>query len=295
MAKRKIVDAHHHFWQLSRGYNYPWLQDAPAGEGMLGDLAPIVRDYGLADYLTDTKNYDVVGSVHVEAVPRDPLDETRWLHALSGRLPSAIVAFAALDAPDAEQIIATQASFPRVKGIRQIVNWHPNPSLTFTPRNLLADDAWRSGYRLLRKYGLSFDMQLYAVQMVDAADVARRYPDTLMIVNHAGMPADRNTQGIADWRAGLKLLAATENVVIKVSGFGMVDHRWTPESIRPLILHAVDCFGVDRVMFASNFPVDRLYGSFADVYRAFEMIVADFSPDEQDRMFRGNALRHYRI
>lgn len=295
MAKRKIVDAHHHFWNLSRGYNYPWLQDAPAGEGMLGSLLPIVRDYGLADYLADTGDYDVVGSVHVEAVPRDPLDETRWLTGLGGRLPSAIVAFATLNARDAEHVIAAQAGFAGVKGIRQIVNWHPNPSLSFTPRNLLADDAWRSGYRQLKKYGLSFDMQLYAGQMAAAADIACQNPDTLMIVNHAGMPAERDPDGLSIWRDGIKRLAAADNVVIKVSGLGMVDHRWTTDSIRPFVLHAIDCFGVDRIMFASNFPVDLLYGSFTDVYRAFETIVADFGADEQDRMFRANALRHYRI
>ena len=79
MAKRKIVDAHHHLWDLGRGYNYPWLQDKPSGEGMLGDLKPIARDYLLRDYRADTANYDLVGSVHIEAVPADPVIETRWL------------------------------------------------------------------------------------------------------------------------------------------------------------------------------------------------------------------------
>jgi predicted TIM-barrel fold metal-dependent hydrolase len=94
MAKRKIVDAHHHLWDLGRGYNYPWLQDTPSGEGMLGNLAPIARDYLLRDYRADTANYDVVGSVHIEAVPADPVVETRWLHKMTSSegLPSGIVA-----------------------------------------------------------------------------------------------------------------------------------------------------------------------------------------------------------
>jgi predicted TIM-barrel fold metal-dependent hydrolase len=295
MAKRKIVDAHHHLWDLGRAYNYPWLQDKPSGEGMLGDLSPIIRDYLMDDYLADSSDYEVVKSVHVEAVPLDPLEETRWLTSLGGPVPNGVVAFAALDAPDAERVIAAQAGSASVKGIRQIVNWHPNPSLTFTARDLLADDKWRANYRLLRKYGLSFDMQLYAVQMASAADLARRNPDTLMIVNHAGMPIDRDAVGVALWRDGMKQLAATGNVVAKVSGLGMVDHGWTIESIRPFVLHTIDCFGSDRVMFGSNFPVDRLYGSFTTLYRAFEAIVADFSEGEQDSMFRANALRHYRL
>ena len=295
MAKRKIVDAHHHLWDLGRAYNYPWLQDKPSGEGMLGDLSPIIRDYLMDDYLADSSDYEVVKSVHVEAVPLDPLEETRWLTSLGGPVPNGVVAFAALDAPDAERVIAAQAGSASVKGIRQIVNWHPNPSLTFIARDLLADDKWRANYRLLRKYGLSFDMQLYAVQMASAADLARRNPDTLMIVNHAGMPVDRDADGVALWRDGMKRLAAVNNVVAKISGLGMVDHGWTIESIRSFVLHTIDCFGADRVMFGSNFPVDRLYGSFTVLYRAFEAIVADFSEGEQDSMFRANALRHYRL
>lgn len=93
----------------------------------------------------------------------------------------------------------------------------------------------------------------------------------------------------------MKRLAAQDNVVAKISGLGMVDHVWTQASIRPFVLHAIDCFGVDRVMFASNFPVDRLYSSFTAVLRTFEAIVADFDGDETDRMFRTNAIRHYRI
>ena len=71
MAKRKIVDAHHHLWNLSHGYNYPWLQDQQSGEGLLGSLAPIIRDYLIEDYRADVASYDLVKSVHIEAVPAD--------------------------------------------------------------------------------------------------------------------------------------------------------------------------------------------------------------------------------
>jgi predicted TIM-barrel fold metal-dependent hydrolase len=295
MARRRIVDAHHHLWDLDRGYNYPWLQDKPSGEGMLGDLLPIMRSYGPADYLADSADYDVVESVHIEAVPKDPIEETRWLTGIAGDIPSAIVAFAALDDPQVERVIAAQAAFTAVKGIRQIVNWHADPRFTFTPRDMLADPAWQRGYGLLRKYGLSFDLQLYAGQMEEAFDLARRHKDTLVIVNHAGMPLERDPDGIALWRNGMKRLASAENVVAKISGLGMVEHRWTVDSIRPFVRHTIDCFGTNRVMFGSNFPVDRLYSSFATLYSAFEAIVADFGEAEQDRMFRANALRHYRI
>jgi predicted TIM-barrel fold metal-dependent hydrolase len=297
MAKRKIVDAHHHLWDLGRGYNYPWLQDKPSGEGMLGDLKPIARDYLLRDYRADAANYDLVGSVHIEAVPADPVIESRWLQEMtkSEGLPSGIVARVELHKPSAEKVLAEHVSFPNVRGVRQIVNWHKNPKYTFTDHDFLTDGAWLAGFRLLRKYGLSFDLQLYPTQMGDAVELARRNPDTLMVVNHTGMPLERHEAGLALWQDGMKCLGAEPNVVAKISGLGMVDWSWSEASIRPFVLGVIDRFGVDRVMFGSNFPVDKLYGSFDTLYRSFESIVASFSESEKDQLFRDNALRHYRL
>ena len=297
MAKRKIVDAHHHLWDLGRGYNYPWLQDKPSGEGMLGSLAPITRDYLLQDYRNDTANYAVVGSVHIEAVPADPVVETRCLQKTTSSegLPSGIVARVELHKPDAEKVIAEHVGFPNVRGIRQIVNWHKDPKFTFADHDFLTDGAGLAGFRLLRKYDLSFDLQLYPAQMSDAVELARRNPETLIIVNHTGMPLERDEAGLALWRAGMKRLGAEPNVVAKISGLGMVDWRWSEASIRPFVLGVIDWFGVDHVMFGSNFPVDKLYSSFDTLYGSFESIVASFSDSEKDQLFRDNALRHYRL
>lgn len=297
MARRKIVDAHHHLWNLSRGYNYPWLQDRPLGVGMLGDLTPIARDYLAADYRADAAGYDLLKSVHIEAVPLDGVAEAAWLQGVAdeGGFPHAIVARVELQKPDAERTIAEHRRFANLRGIRHIVNWHENPQLTFTDHDFLRDDAWLAGFSLLKKYALSFDLQLYPSQMADAVRLAQQHPDTLIILNHTGMPADRDEAGIAVWRDGIKRLAACDNVVAKISGLGMLDWHWTIDSIRPFVRHTIFCFGVDRVMFGSNFPVDRLYGSFATLYGAFETIVADLGEDDRDRLFRANALRWYRI
>ncbi len=109
------------------------------------------------------------------------------------------------------------------------------------------------------------------------------------------MPIDRDEAGIQLWRDGMKRLAGRDNIVAKISGLGMVEHSWTPESIRPFVLGTIEAFGTERVMFGSNFPVDRLYGSFGTLYGAFENIVSDYSEAEQDQLFRGNAERWYRI
>jgi predicted TIM-barrel fold metal-dependent hydrolase len=294
---RKIVDAHHHLWELSRAGKYPWLQDNPDGEGMLGRLAPIARDYGVAEYRADSADYDLVGSVHVEAVPADAIEESRWLQLTAERtgVPNAIVARVELHKPEAEKLMAEHRGFRNVRGVRHIANWHKDPRFSFTDHDFLVDAGWLAGFRLLRKYELSFDLQIYPNQMGAAAALAARNPDTLIILNHAGMPVDRDEAGLATWRGGVKRLAAEPNVVAKISGLGMVDHQWNESRIRPFVLGVIDHFGVDRVMFGSNFPVDKLYGSFDALFGAFENIVASFSESEKDKIFRLNARRAYRI
>jgi predicted TIM-barrel fold metal-dependent hydrolase len=298
MTKRKIIDAHHHLWDLGRGYRYPWLQDRPLPSGVCGDLTAIAQDYILQDFKADSAGYDLVKSVHVEAVSAQPIDETAWLQALADRagFPHGIVARAELHAPDVEKMLAEHRQFANVRGIRHIVNWHCDPRLTFGDRDdLMRDSAWLAGFGLLKKYDLSFDLQLYPSQMGDAVILAQKHPETLIILNHAGMPVDRDSEGLVQWRKGMELLAGQDNVVAKISGLGMVDWRWNIDSIRPFVLGTIDCFGADRVMFGSNFPVDKLYGPFDMLYGAYEAIVADFSEAEQQKLFHGNALKHYRL
>lgn len=297
MGKRRIVDAHHHLWDLGRGYNYPWLQDEQSGEGLLGVIAPIARDYKLPAYRADTANYELVKSVHIEAVPADAAEETHWLQGVAetGGFPHAIVARVELQKPEAERAIAEHRRFANLRGIRHIVNWHANPQWSFTDHDFLTDDAWLKGFPLLKKYDLSFDLQLYPNQMPEAAKLACAHPETLIILNHAGMPVERDASGISAWRSGMKALAACDNVAAKISGLGMVDHRWSKESIRPFVLETIEIFGADRAMFGSNFPVDRLYGSFDALYGAFESIVSGFTEAEQAKLFHDNARRFYRI
>jgi predicted TIM-barrel fold metal-dependent hydrolase len=193
-------------------------------------------------------------------------------------------------------VLAGHAAFANTRGIRHIVNWHPDLAKTYVSRpDLLTDPAWLAGFALLRKYGLSFDLQLYPSQMADAARLAARHPDTLIILNHAGMPVDRDAEAIALWRRGMGGLAAAPNVLVKISGLGMVDWHWTEASIRPFVLETIEIFGVGRSMFASNFPVDRLYSSFDTLYRAFKNIVADFQPAERRKLFHDNATAAYRL
>ena len=160
----------------------------------------------------------------------------------------------------------------------------------------MREPQWRENFALLRRHRMSFDLQLYPSQMEEAAALARAHPDTQFIVNHAGMFVDRSSvAGYRAWRDGMRPLAGCANVSVKISGLAMFDHQWTVESLRPYVLETIDTFGVERAMFASNFPVDRLFGSYEELWHAYASIVDDASAAEKEALFRRNAERIYRI
>ncbi len=294
-----IIDPHHHLWDLQR-FNYPWLSMRPLPASVAGDVAPIAQSYLLKDYLADTAKHNLVKSVHIDAGfdPSRPVEETRWLQSIADEhgFPHGIVAKAELHKPDVEATLAAHCQFANVRGIRHIVNWHPDPAKTYvTKPDFLTDTAWLRGFALLKSYRLSFDLQLYPSQMAAAATLASRHPETVIILNHAGMPVDRDSDAIVLWRNGMRLLAAQPNMWVKISGLGMVDWRWTEDTIRPFVLETIDIFGVERCMFASNFPVDKLYSSFDALYDAFQNIVAAFEDHEKRKLFADTAAIVYRL
>jgi predicted TIM-barrel fold metal-dependent hydrolase len=299
VADLHLVDPHHHLWDLNR-FSYPWLTAQPHYDGIAGDLTTIAHSYLLDDYKADQGRWKVSQSVHVEAGfdPADPIEETRWLQASADaqRMPDGIVAAAALESPDVERVLAGHRVHPNIRGIRQNLNWHENPAKTVLNRpDMMTNPRWLAGFRLLENYDLSFDLQLYPSQMQDAARLAARHPGISIVLNHAGMPLDRDEAGLALWHSGMKALAAQPNVSAKISGLGMMDWQWSTGSIRPFVLSTIEYFGVERCMFASNFPVDRLYSSFEVLYDAFAEIVADFTEGEQRSLFGNTAVRVYRL
>ena len=299
MSIARFVDAHVHLWKLDH-LSYPWLTPPFADDGPNGSVEAIARDYGLDDYFRDAAGYNVVKMVHIDAGsdPKDALAETQWLQGLAdaGRgFPHAIVAFAALNDPDVETLLARHAHSKNVRGIRHIVNWHPDPKRTYTPRNLLEDTAFARGYALLARYGLSFDLQIYPNQMTQAYDLARAHPDVPVILNHTGMPVDRGADGLAAWTRGMRRLATLPHVATKISGLGFIDRHWTEDVMRPVVLETIDTFGMDRALFASDFPTDKLFNTYARQLDFYDAVTRDFSPSDRDALFAANAERLYRI
>lgn len=282
-----IVDPHQHFWDPAGG-DYPWLASAEPAPFRYGDTRPLRRSYLPPSYRRDAGPHRVVRSVHVEAEfdPSRPLDETRFLERLAAEhgLPSACVAQAWLGRADAAEVLSAQAKSPLVRGIRE----KPGPGS-------LRSAAWRGGYALLERHGLSFDLQTAWENLADAAHLATAFPKTLVIVNHAGLPADRSEAGLAGWRRALATIAECRNAALKISGLGQKGRPWTVAENGPVVRDAIRIFGAGRCMFASNFPVDGLCAGFGTIFSGFREIVADWPPAQQRALFHDNAVRFYRL
>jgi predicted TIM-barrel fold metal-dependent hydrolase len=296
-APARIVDAHHHLWDLDANY-YPWLTDR-VGPRMYGDYAAIRRNYLLEDFRRDIGSLPVVKSIHVQAEHdhADPVRETRWLQAVAdeGGYPHGIVAYADLSLPaaDVRAVLDAHCAHPNVRGVRQMAHEVLVAGMGGR-RDLLADIQWVRNLALLAERSLLFELQILPPQAAAAAKVVSQHPQLQFVLAHAGQPRDRSAAGLAQWREALALLAARPNVAIKLSGFGMFERDWTVDSLRPLVHHAIDCFGPQRVMFGSNFPVDGLFRDYASVWRAYDEVTADRSAAERSAMFHDNAARIYR-
>lgn len=293
-----FVDAHVHLWDLDR-IHYPWLSPPFSDDGPNGSVEPIARTYQLDDYLADAANWDVRGIVHIDAgaEPTAALTETLWLQSLADArgMPNAIVAFAALDDPAIDELLAAHTANANVRGIRHIINWHPDPRRSYTQWDVTLDPQWEWGFGRLAHHDLSFDLQAYPTQLAPIARLIARHSGIPVIINHAGMAVPTDANGWQDWRKGMAALAALPNVSVKISGMGFAWRPWTVSQARPYVLDTIELFGPDRVMFASDFPTDKLFGDFDQHLDAYALIVANFSDDERRAMFGRNANRVYRL
>ena len=132
-----------------------------------------------------------------------------------------------------------------------------------------------------------------AVVAAVVADLARDFPKTTIILNHTGLPGNRDQKSLTSWRNAMELLATEPNSAVKISGLGLPGQPWTVASNLDVVRDAISIFGVDRCMFGSNFPVDRLCATFDEIYRGFNEIVSDYCEQDRDKLFRSNAAGYY--
>jgi predicted TIM-barrel fold metal-dependent hydrolase len=294
-----IVDPHQHFWNLSRNY-YPWLCDPKPVHFRYGDYTSLKRNYLPPDYLRDAAGLNIVKTVHEDALwdPSDPAGEPRWLEQVAEEYgyPHACVGTALFARDDIERVLAGHAKSKLTRGVRNFpaAAAKPTDAKRGEPGSM-DDPKWRRGYALLEKYAFSFDVQTPWWHLDALAELARDFPATQIVIVHTALPHDRSEEALAGWRAALEVAAAEPNVAIKISGLGRPGLPWTLTANGPIIRDTIDIFGPERCMFASNFPVDGLTGSFQVIYGGFRAAVSNRPIEERRMLFHDNAVRIYRL
>ncbi|GAL27249.1 hypothetical protein JCM19239_2061 [Vibrio variabilis] len=250
MAKRKVIDAHIHLWDLDNNY-YPWLMDGLDGEQGQSGLESIAHTYLINDLVQHSTEVELEGIVHIQADydPQDPVGETRWLDACAQQgklngLDLAIVGFADLTALQVESILDQHSGSRYFRGIRQMLNFSDNPRFCWARENFLENPVWRENFALLSKYQLSFDLMCFDHQMVEASRLAAQHSDVPIILEHCGMPwlGDDHDEL---WRKGIEALAKHKNVACKLGGLGTMQPNWQHQDAQKYVDHLLQHFGVD--------------------------------------------------
>lgn len=291
-----MIDAHHHIWRQA---DLPWLL-GPERPRIFGPYAPIKRDYLIQEYLDDVVKTGITGSVYVQAnwAPNWAADEAAWVQGVADATgwPHAIVAYADMTEKDVRPQLDKLAKYPLVRGIRQQFHWHEEPLYRFAPRpDLPSDETVQRNIAHLADYGWSFDLQVFPGQFAHAEALAAACPDVTLILQHAGMPEDLSEDDLAAWEAGLKRLAKHKNVVAKLSGLGTFIHKNDPEHIATIARATIKAFGAKNCLFGSNFPIEKIWTSYADLIAAYQTATETLSAQQRRAVFETTAKRVYRL
>lgn len=289
MPDLAFVDTHFHLHDLKHPQlRYGWLE-RDAVHGFLPDTDPLKSQrYRIKDYLAEIRFANVSKAVHVQAAVNtpDPVDETAWLQAFADATgyPQGIVAECHLARPDAARVLDRHRGYANVRGIRN-----------FGEGNYLMNPDWRRGFALLGPRGLVSCIDTRIERAGEILDLAQTFPDTQLCIDHCAIPLQRDAGYFRQWRAAMDVMASAPNVTMKISGLGMGDPLWTVASISPYVLGSIEAFGTGRVVFGTNWPVDRMFSSYPDVINAYAEIIAGFDVAERVSMFSGNAERLFRL
>ncbi|MCX4672011.1 amidohydrolase family protein [Streptomyces sp. NBC_01381] len=279
-----MVDAHHHVWDLS-------VRDQ---DWITGDaLAPIRRDFSLADLLPEARAAKVAATVVVQTVTvADETPELLALAAADPELVAGVVGWTDLTRPDVADALAELCELPGrqyLVGIRHQVQGEPDP------RWLLRPDV-RRGLNAVADTGLAYDLVVLPHQLPACVDAAREHPGLTFVLDHLGKPPIASGD-LAPWAADVRVLAALPNTVCKLSGLVTeADPKsWTVDDLRPYADTVLDAFGPDRLMFGSDWPVCTLDASYGEVADLARELTDSLSGAERAAVFAGTATRVYRL
>jgi len=278
-----IIDAHQHFWDPSRA-DYPWMQG--------DEMAPIRRRFGPADLAPLLKQNGIDASIVVQC--RASLDETEEFLRLADATPFVVgvVGWADLTDPALGDTITRLRDLPgsnKLVGIRHQV--HDEPDADW----LLRDDV-RRGLDMVVAHDLAYDLLVRSRELPAAIATARALPNGRFVLDHAAKPPIASGFD-QQWADRLAELAACGNVWCKISGLATeaVWNDWDAERLSPYVAHAAQCFGEDRLIFGSDWPVCQLAGSYDTIKQALDECLAKLGGAFRDKALGPNAIAAYRL
>jgi L-fuconolactonase len=292
---QKAIDSHFHIW---RQKDQPWLV-GPMVPRIFGPYEPIRRDYPIEEFLADQKGSGVEKAVYVQTnwAKENFEKEVAFLTetAKATGWPHAIVGYADMTVDDVRPQIDRLKKYPLLRGVRMQLHWHETPAFRFAKSSdQVSDPVVKKNVARLKDYGLSFDLQLFPAQMKDGLELIGENPETDFILTHTGMLTDLAEPVVEEWRAGLRTLAKAPNLYAKLSGLGTFVQRNDPEVIGTVVDNAITILGTERLMFGSNFPIEKLWTSHAELIAAHRKAVAKHGAKAEADIFWNTAERVYR-
>lgn len=291
-----VADAHVHFWNLGQ-HSYPWLEEAEPS-GPFGKTAAIRRNYLLADYLADAAHQNVQRMVHVEAGwnPQEPLGEMRWIQALADRrgAPHAHIAHIDLAHAHVEAMIAAHATFPLFRGVRDRL-FDGDFTAASVHATRMDNPAWRAGLKALDRRRLVFDLQCPPMLAPRAAKLVREFEGVSFVLTHAAYPPASESPDFQKWADGMAALSEAPNVAVKLSGLMLARKQWLPDDARHACDTLLQTFGNNRVLVASNFPVDRLFAPLDELFDSYREWISALPARAQHAILHDNTCRIYRL
>lgn len=289
----QLVDSHLHLWDLSTNQWYPAMQGTDASKPFesLGDVTRMARDFLVPELGEETAaaGVELGGAVHVTAVsaPRTHLEEAGWLDGVLDELGVPAVTVGALEATQSraemEADLDAQDVGGRLRGARVLTG--------LDPASAAAADLCAA----LDERGLVFDMVAQPSAAAGFRALLERFPELDVALEHAGWPEATDAAGQAAWRQSIEGFAALPNVTCKVSGLGMATHSLDAATLRPWIEGCLEAFGPGRCVFGGNFPVEAMYGTYAELVASVGAVVDALPEAERRAFYADNARRLYRL
>jgi predicted TIM-barrel fold metal-dependent hydrolase len=287
----QVVDSNVHLWDQHRNPVF-WLTDRTMVRDMLGDYDSLPDTYTLADYNDATAQFDVGGAIWSDAGAADPVAAADWVaaHNTAGQV-IALVALGDPTNPGFEPLVQALRTNPLVTSVRiRLV-----PALRTGRSGPPADGGERltEGVRLLADLGLVATIEAGPSEIGRVADLARRFPEMSVVLDHFGWPNDLSDDGRRDHLRLLRRVAQEPNVTTRIDAIGTIFGSWDTNILRPWLHGVVEAFGAERCMLGSDLPIETLRSTFANLYAAYDAIFDSHSDADRRLLFGETARRVY--